>query len=138
MKVTYFFLFLKNYFFIVDAIFALELSKDNRYLVTGSADQSVKIIDFDARLELHHFKNIHASIHNIFFYFIIFVDSVSHIAISSDNKYIITGSGDKSVKVLSVEAKIEIYCFENMHKGNTDRALFLIELRCNTGFKTIS
>lgn len=37
------------------------LTSDDKYLITGSADQSIKIFDFETNQEVHHFIDAHQS-----------------------------------------------------------------------------
>ena len=46
-----------------DQITDLVLSQDNKYLATVSVDQSIKLIDFETRVVIHHFERAHESIY---------------------------------------------------------------------------
>jgi len=48
---------------------------------------------------------------------ILSLDWIWSVSISSDNKYIVSGSEDKSIKIFDVENKTELYHFENAHDG---------------------
>jgi len=38
------------------------LTSDDKYVITGSADKSIKIIDFETKQEVHHFVDAHQGI----------------------------------------------------------------------------
>jgi len=40
------------------------------------------------------------------------------VAISNDNKYIISGSEDKTIKIFDLETKQEVYHFKKAHESN--------------------
>ena len=46
----------------IDEGMSIAISPDSRYMVTGSADRTVKIFDFQTRQLIHHFKSEHKSI----------------------------------------------------------------------------
>lgn len=46
-----------------------------------------------------------------------FKDEVSAVSVSNDNKFIISGSKDKSVKIFDAQEKSEIYHFTDLHAG---------------------
>ncbi len=41
------------------------------------------------------------------------------LTVSRDNKYIISGSRDKTLKVFDIEKKTEVFRIEEAHQGNT-------------------
>jgi len=45
------------------------------------------------------------------------LNAIWSVSISSDNKYIVSGSWDKSIKIFDVENKKELYHIENAHQG---------------------
>jgi len=88
------------------------MSNNNRYIISGSEDKSIKIFDFFTKSEYHHFEAAH-------------LGGVRCVAISSDDKYIITGSEDKSVKVFELETKQQIYHFADAHHGIAQKFLLI-------------
>ena len=72
-------------------------------LISGSADQSIKIIDINNRNEIHCFKDAHK-------------DVISSVAISPNGKFIVSASNDKSIKIFDVINKQELHNFQNIHK----------------------
>jgi len=50
------------------------------------------------------------------FYSYLFLVPILSVDISSDNKYIVSGSEDRSIKLFDLQAKKEIHCFERIHQ----------------------
>lgn len=48
-----------------------------------------------------------------------YLDPVHSVVVTSDNKYLISGSSDRSIKVFDLNTKQEIYHFKNAHKGKS-------------------
>jgi len=46
-----------------------------------------------------------------------FLDGITSVAVTSDSKYIISGSYDKSIKVFDLQTKQQVHHFENAHEG---------------------
>jgi len=44
-------------------------SHDNKYIVSGSEDRSIKVFDLQTRRELHHLKDVHSGINEKYNYF---------------------------------------------------------------------
>ncbi|TFK65937.1 WD40 repeat-like protein [Pluteus cervinus] len=68
---------------------SVAFSSDNRYVVSGSWDQSVRVWDAETGQQTAEFQG-HTS-------------KVTSVRFSSGNKYVVSGSEDKSVKVWDVE-----------------------------------
>ncbi len=66
------------------------ISKDDKYIISGSWDNSIKIWERETGNELQTIK-VHS-------------DKVNSLAISKCDKYIISGSEDNSIKILVREA----------------------------------
>jgi len=46
-----------------------------------------------------------------------FLGTIASVTVTPDNKYIISGSYDKSIKVFDIQTKQQVHHFENVHKG---------------------
>jgi len=44
----------------LDSIYSVAISPDNQYVISGSADKSIKIFNIEKGKEVIHFKNVHA------------------------------------------------------------------------------
>ncbi len=77
--------------------------------------------------ELHHFKEAHLGIFISFYHVsVIFLGPINAVAISHDNKYIISGSSDKCIKIYDLAERQEIYSFNDVHEGNLTLFLGLV------------
>jgi len=97
---------------------SVAISNDNKYVISGSGDKSIKIFDFETKQEIYNIENAHERklfIQLLFIYSCL--DRIMSVAISNDNKYIISGSHDQTMKIFDVETKQEVYHFKNSHKG---------------------
>lgn len=82
----------------------MKITSDNKLIISGSQDNSIKVFDFDTKREVHHFQNAHQR-------------SITSVAITADNRFIISGSHDKSLKVFDLQTKQEVHYFKNAHQG---------------------
>jgi WD40 repeat protein len=64
---------------------SVAFSKDDKYIISGSDDNSIKIWERETGSEIQILKG-----HS---------DKVTSIAVSKDDKYIISGSDDYSIKI---------------------------------------
>ncbi len=80
----------------------LAITPDDKYLISGSDDQTIKIWNLETRKELFTLKG-----HE---------DSVNTISITPDGKHLISGSKDKTIKIWHLENREEIFTFT----GHTD------------------
>jgi len=83
----------------------LALTSDNRFIISGSADKSIKIFDIETKNQVNHFQNVHE-------------DNITTLAVTSENKYIISGSYDCFVKAFHFHVKQEAHTFEKPHEGS--------------------
>ncbi|OCL95758.1 caspase family protein [Aliarcobacter thereius] len=73
-----------------NSVYSVVISSDNRYIVSGSRDNTVKLWDVNSGKLLKTFYG-----HS---------ESVESVAISRDNKYIVSGSGDYTIKLWDVNS----------------------------------
>ncbi|MDX4026066.1 caspase family protein [Aliarcobacter skirrowii] len=73
-----------------NGINSVAISSDNRYIVSGSDDKTVRLWDFKSG-KLLKTLNGHSN-------------SVNSVTISSDNRYIVSGSSDKTVKLWDISS----------------------------------
>ncbi len=92
---------------------AVIFSVDDKYILTGSNDGTVKGYDFSTRQEIFvfeneaHHKNPSSPFKSI--------KAVRELALSHDNKYFIIGSDDDSVKIVHLESKEVLHSFPEAH-----------------------
>ncbi len=97
------------------------MSNNGQFLCSASADKSVKITDLKTYQTLHHFEKIHAGISDGKHY-LNSVGLINSIALTPDDKYLITGSDDQSIAIFDLETKQEVHRFEDAHNRNLRRA----------------
>ncbi len=84
------------------------ITSDNKYIVSGSGDKSIKIFDVATKQQVYHFIDAHEG-------------RIRSIALSSDNKYLFSGSTDCSIKVFDLQTKQQVHHFQQAHAGNFHR-----------------
>ena len=115
------FLLLRHLSSFIGGVNSLAVLSDNRFIVSGSDDKSIKMFDLQTKQRLHHFADAHRG--TIIFFFLLpcysssFIGAVRLVAVSSDNRFIVSGSSDKSIKVLDLKTKEELHHFADAHKG---------------------
>ncbi len=94
----------------------MALTSDNKYIISGSSDKSIKIFDLSTFKEIRHVKDAHESrfVEWPESYYLAFLETI---VVTSDNKYVISGSGDKSIKVFEFNTGKEICHFKDAHKS---------------------
>ncbi len=112
----------KNFFnpslFIVVGVLSVAISLDNQYIVSGSEDRSVKVFDLKSKRELYHFKDIHSGENKTITMFLTkTLDGIRSVAITNNNQTIVSGSEDRSIKILDLLTKQEIHAFTDLHEG---------------------
>jgi len=124
---------------------SLAITPNNKFLISGGADKSIRIIDIDQKKEVYAFKDIHKRViyavaitpnsqfivsgsedksikiidfktKQLYHHFKeIHEDTVRSIAITSDSNFIISGSADRSIKILNIANKTLVYHFKGAH-----------------------
>lgn len=96
----------------------MAVTSDNKFIVSGSQDKTIKVFDFHTKQEVYHFQNAHES-KSIFIGLLIpcYLVEVSSVAVTSDNRFIVSGSRDNSIKIFDLHAKQEVHHIQNAHKS---------------------
>jgi len=81
------------------------VTQDNRYIVTGSSDKTVKVFDLQTKQLVHHYKTEHTG-------------PVCAIAVTSDGRYIVSGCDDWSIRVFDMETRQLVQYFHQIHGRN--------------------
>ncbi|MEA2028726.1 MAG: AAA family ATPase, partial [Campylobacterota bacterium] len=89
---------------------SVAFSPDGKFIVSGSADKSIKLWSIKEKKLIHSFEG-HSG-------------SVLSVAFSPDGKFIVSGSWDQSVKLWSIKEKKLVYSFDG-HRGSVKTVAFL-------------
>ncbi len=46
--------------YYLDTVVSMAMTTDNKYIITGSSDRTIKVLDLISKQEIHHFKNAHS------------------------------------------------------------------------------
>jgi len=63
------------------------------------------------------FENLHRGTEVYLYQKFIFLGAITSMAVTSDNRFLISGSEDKSIKVFDLPTKQLVHHFENAHKS---------------------
>ncbi len=88
---------------------------DSKYVISSSFDQSIKIFDLETQKQVCHFEDAHQG---NFLQWIIShcLDGITSITVTSDHRFLVSGSDDKSIGVFDLSTKQKIYEFKNAHE----------------------
>ena len=97
-------------------VYALAVTPDDRFIISGSQDKSIKISHLKTGEIHHHFKDIHEGL-----YFVKGIlsqrnpiETVRSLKLTPDGRYLISASADKMIKIIDIEEKKQVYSF-NAH-----------------------
>jgi WD40 repeat protein len=97
-------------------ILSLVTTPNNKYLISGSGDRSIAIFDLQTKQKVNHFADVHEGKKSPPF-LIVNLGYIYCLAISSDSKYLLSGSEDRSILVIDLEARAVLHQFKNAHEG---------------------
>ncbi len=111
-------LFQDHILFCLDVIRTVAVTHDNKYIISCSQDKSIKVFDLHTKQQTHHFENIYPCK----FLFLSssyssFLDYLTSMAVTSDSRYVISGSLDKSIKVFDLKTKQQVHHFTDAHQS---------------------
>lgn len=102
--------------YYLGAVKSMAITSNDKYIISGSNDKSIKVFDLKAKKEVHHFENCHEG-RFVEWEESYCLDAVHSLVVTSDNKYIISGSWDKSIRVFDLQTFQDVYHFKNAHFG---------------------
>ncbi len=82
----------------------MAVTSDDKYIISGSSDKSIKIFDFETKQQVHHFQEAHKA-------------PICSMTITSDDRYMIAGSTGGSIKVFDIQTKQEVHDFDSVHES---------------------
>jgi len=99
---------------LLETIFSLAISSDNRWIISGSFAE-IRVWDIFQRKITHIFTEAHES--NIHYNPYNYQGSIYGLAISSDNRYVVSASADKTIKVWDLKERLNVFVLEEAHQG---------------------
>lgn len=103
------------------AVRSVAVSPNDGLIVSGSDDKSIKVFDLEENQLLHTFQNAHKSKLALLLCFtlslVLKIDRVMSVVISSDGRWIVSTSDDKSIKIFDLERLEPVYTFANAHES---------------------
>lgn len=108
-----------NLYILKGAVTKVLVSRDNKYIISGSEDKTIKMFDLHRHTDVFHFKNPDAGAGEYSFATasLIFSELLFSLTLSRDNKYIISGSSDGVIRMFNIETRTEVYNFKQVHEG---------------------
>ena len=121
----------------VGSVSAVVLSRDDNFLIYAMPDTTILVFELSTQKYVHKLEKVHKG--KIAFFsrmslLTIFKGSIKAIAVSCGNKFIISGSRDKTIKVFNFQSGELHHTFENVH----DRKISLSTNRSHFLNRTIS
>jgi len=102
------------------------LTNDNKYIISGSSDKSLKVFDLHLKKLVYQIPNAHKGIRH-FGFLVTLLGNIRAVLATPDSKFIIAGADDNSIKIFDLQTKKEVFCFDSIHKGT-----FLLSLILNS------
>jgi len=98
----------------IGEIFGLAITHDNRFFVSAGKDQCIKIWDITSRNCIDYIQNAHAGIvYNI----CLRLGPITSLTITPDDKFIVSGSTDQSIRIFNFSTKHCVHRFPATHEG---------------------
>src|SRR5207302_183775 len=83
-------------------VISVSVTNDNKYIVSGTFDNTIGVWDLTEKKLLHRFEHAH-------------FDEITSVVVTSDNKFIVSGSNDKTIGLWDIAGKKLLHRFEQAH-----------------------
>ena len=115
----------------LDHITSIVISTNDKWIVSASKDKSIKVYSLRRKQQMHHFQGMHEgstilALNNL----LILLDGILSVAIAGNGSFIVSGSADKSIKILSLRTKQDLHHFKDAHMG-ISAFNFIVHLNCS-------
>jgi len=104
----------------LDWVVSLTITHDSRLIISGCYS-SMKIHDLQTKQQVHFFEDVHSG---NFLRFVLIshnVGAVNSVLVTSDNKLLISGCDDQSIKIHDLETKQQVHHFKDVHQGKINK-----------------
>jgi len=98
---------LLNSSFSLGEVTCLGISSQNRFILSGSKDKSIKFINYPQNTRVLFQSDNHH------------LDSITAIAASPDGRFIVSSSADKTIKVIDLKSQPEVHQFQDAHDSKS-------------------
>lgn len=106
--------------YCLGCVFKIAITSDSKYLIAAySDDECIRIFDLQAQKLIHRFKDAHKgkAFHRLQSLICHCLASITSLVVTPDNKYIVSGSEDKSIKMFDLDGKKLAHHFQDVHQG---------------------
>jgi len=95
------------------------ITPDNQYIASCSTDKSIRLFDLDSKELVYKWTEAHnGNVGMLGVLFTFTVDDIYAITVTPNNKYIVSGSRDFSIKIFDLETKQLVHTFVHAHDSN--------------------
>jgi len=82
----------------------LAVTSDDKYIVSGSYDNSLKVLNLQTKQQVHHFRNVPEENNE--------PQPIVSVTVTSDHRFVVSGSKDGTIKVCDLYTKQQICRFQ--------------------------
>ena len=95
---------------------SVAVTKGNYIISSWSKERSIHVFDLVTNQEVHCFSNVHESEPPPYCIFpnLFLLGEIISLVVTSDSKYIISGSSDRSIKIFDLTTKKEVHHFRDV------------------------
>ncbi len=99
------------------------LTSDDRFIVAGSWDRSIKVYDLQTKTQVHNLED--KSKKMLLQSLINYLARVNSVVLTPNNKYFLSAHNDGSIKMFDWGTKKLVHHFQKAHQGKKTSLLFL-------------
>ncbi len=103
------------------------MSADNKHIASCSKDGSLKVFDFNTKREIFNFKENSGKKSLFTYQNNCKLGSMNSLSISQDNRYLVVGSENASIKVFDFTKSFAKHSFDYAHQGEQEILSFYLQ-----------
>jgi len=93
------------------------VTPDSQFIVSGSIDRVIKILNIETKQEVFEFKEAHQRIFFTLFRLQTPLGWIKSVKVTPDGQFIVSCSDDRSIRIFDIQTKQLVHCFKNAHNG---------------------